>query len=35
MDLVEKRAGKDLGVCDASEQPEIGGRCESSSFSRC
>lgn len=24
MDLAEKRAGKDLGVCDASEQTEIG-----------
>lgn len=24
IDLVQKRAGKDLGVCDASEQTEIG-----------
>lgn len=35
MDLAQRRAGKDLGVCDASEQTEIGGRCESSRFSRC
>lgn len=35
MGLIQKRAGKDLGVCDASEQTEIGGRYESSRFSRC
>lgn len=35
MDPVQRRAGKDLGVCDAAEQTEIGGRCESSRFSRC